>query len=41
MRTSSEEWLEKLKLFGIEPHLTIPEIVLQYILTPKTFLKTT
>ncbi len=31
--------LEKLKLFGVEPHLTIPEIVLQAGFDPETILK--
>jgi putative ATP-dependent endonuclease of the OLD family len=34
-----KELLEKLKLFGIEPHLTIPEIVLQAGFDPENILK--
>lgn len=33
------ELLEKLKLFGVEPHLTIPEIVLQAGFDPENILK--
>jgi putative ATP-dependent endonuclease of OLD family len=33
------ELLEKLKLFGVEPHLTIPEIVLQAGFEPENILK--
>lgn len=34
-----KELLEKLKLFGVEPHLTIPEIVLQAGFDPENILK--
>lgn len=34
-----KELLKKLKLFGIEPHLTIPEIVLQAGFDPENILK--
>lgn len=34
-----KELLEKLKLFGVEPHLTIPEIVLQAGFDPEIILK--
>lgn len=34
-----KELLEKLKLFGIEPHLTIPEIILQAGFDPENILK--
>lgn len=34
-----KDLLEKLKLFGVEPHLTIPEIVLQAGFDPENILK--
>ena len=34
-----KELIEKLKLFGVEPHLTIPEIVLQAGFEPESILK--
>lgn len=34
-----KELLEKLKVFGVEPHLTIPEIVLQAGFDPENILK--
>ena len=34
-----KELLEKLKLFGVEPHLTIPEIVLQAGFDPENILR--
>ena len=34
-----KELLDKLKLFGVEPHLTIPEIVLQAGFDPENILK--
>ena len=34
-----EELLKKLKLFGVEPHLTIPEIVLQAGFDPENILR--
>ncbi len=34
-----KELLEKLKLFGVEPHLTIPEIILQAGFDPENILK--
>lgn len=34
-----KELLEKLKLFGVEPHLTIPEIVLQSGFDPESILR--
>lgn len=34
-----KELLEKLKLFGVEPHITIPEIVLQAEFDPENILR--